>query len=87
MRCKDNNNNNPGGNSRICCGAWDYSCHTYIHDSTRIDSIMYKTQSHSITGYTGTVYNYSATPVYNYFYMIMLIYIKSNYNYLLQKHK
>ena len=32
MRCKDNNHNNPGGNSRVGCGAWDYSCHRYVHD-------------------------------------------------------
>jgi hypothetical protein len=70
MRCKDNNNSNPGGNSRVGCGAWDYSCQTYIHDSTRIDSILHKTISHTITGFNDSIYNYSITPVYNYFYMI-----------------
>ena len=70
MRCKDNNNSNPGGNSRVGCGAWDYSCQTYVHDSTRIDSILHKTISHTITGFNDSIYNYSITPVYNYFYMI-----------------
>jgi hypothetical protein len=70
MRCKDNNNSNPGGNSRVGCGAWDYSCQTYVHDSTRIDSILHKAISHTITGFNDSIYNYSITPVYNYFYMI-----------------
>ncbi len=57
MRCKDNNNNNPGGNSRIGCGAWDYSCHTYIHDSTRIDSILNLQKSHNISNFSGNTYH------------------------------
>ena len=39
MRCKDGQVNQSGGNN-VACGEWDYSCHTYIHDSTRIDSIL-----------------------------------------------
>jgi len=69
MRCKGGLVNTSGGNN-IACGEWDYSCHTYIHDSTRIDSIMYKTANHTITGFNGPTYNYSSVPVYNYFYII-----------------
>ena len=67
MRCKDNNNNNPGGTSRVGCGAYDYSCQTYVHDSTRIDSILSIQASHSISSFNGTLYNYSVNPVYNYY--------------------
>ena len=67
MRCKDNNNNNPGGNSRVGCGAWDYSCHTYVHDSTRIDSILSYQSSHLISSFSGNDYNYSINPVYNFY--------------------
>ncbi len=69
MRCKDGLVNTSGGNN-VACGEWDYSCHTYIHDSTRIDSIMHKTNSHLISGFNGTSYNYCINPVYSYFYMI-----------------
>ena len=69
MRCKDNVVNTNGQSNSIGCGAWDYTCNTYIHDSTRIDSIMHKTQSHIITNYTGISYSYCYTPVYNYFYI------------------
>jgi hypothetical protein len=70
MRCKDNNNNNPGGTSRIGCGAYDYSCQTYVHDSTRVDSILNFTPDHIISGFNGSTYHYSTNPIYNYFYAI-----------------
>ena len=70
MRCKDNNNNNPGGTSRIGCGAYDYSCQTYIHDSTRVDSVLNFTPDHIISNFSGNTYNYSNTPVYNYYHYL-----------------
>ena len=69
MRCKDAQVNTTGGNN-VACGEWDYSCHTYIHDSTRIDSILNWTNSHSVTGFSGTTYGYSITPTYNYYYYL-----------------
>jgi hypothetical protein len=69
MRCKNGQVNTSGGNN-VACGEWDYSCHTYIHDSTRIDSIMHKTASHTISGFSGSTYTYSSNAVYNYFYTL-----------------
>ena len=63
MRCKDNVINTSGSINNIGCGAWDYSCHTYIHDSTRVDSILSKQKSHVISNFTGNTYNYSQTPI------------------------
>ncbi len=40
MRCKNNLVSN-SSNKDQGCGEWDISCNTYLHDSTRIDSIMY----------------------------------------------
>mgnify|MGYP001363146982 CR=1 FL=1 len=65
MRCKDNVNTNPGGNSRLGCGAWDYSCHTYIHDSSRVDSILNFTPDYIISNFSGSNYSYSINPIYN----------------------
>lgn len=65
MRCKDDVMNTSGGNG-IGCGEWDYSCNTYIHDSTRIDSILKLQASHSISNFSGSTYNYSTSPIYNY---------------------
>tara|TARA_B110000495_G_C23019281_1_gene604349 strand:- start:153 stop:2390 length:2238 start_codon:yes stop_codon:yes gene_type:complete len=68
MRCKDDIVNTSGGNN-VGCGEWDYSCHTYIHDSTRIDSLLATITSHTITGFNGNTYSYSVNPVYNYYYV------------------
>lgn len=68
MRCKDDIVNTSGGNN-VGCGEWDYSCHTYIHDSTRVDSLLSKISSHTINGFPGSIYYYSINPVYNYHYI------------------
>tara|TARA_B100000508_G_scaffold137355_2_gene131762 strand:+ start:56051 stop:59410 length:3360 start_codon:yes stop_codon:yes gene_type:complete len=65
IRCRDGQVNTGGGNSNAC-GEWDYSCNTYVHDSTRIDSIARITPSHTISGFSGATYDYTTQPVYNY---------------------
>ena len=55
MRCKDNVVNTSGSVNNVGCGAWDYSCHTYIHDSTRVDSILPKQASHTISSFSGNI--------------------------------
>ncbi len=72
MRCKDAQVNTSGGNN-IACGEWDYSCHTYIHDSTKIDSTLNKILSHisnTTSLIAGITYNFVNSPVYNYYYNI-----------------
>lgn len=66
MRCKDGLVSVPGNTNRGC-GEWDYSCNTYITDSSRVDSIMSYTNSHYISAFTGTTYNYVETPLYDYY--------------------
>ena len=67
MRCKDDVINTSGSINNIGCGAWDYSCHTNIHDSSRVDSIKAKTTSHVISNFSGNTYSYSNSPIYNYY--------------------
>ncbi|SVC50122.1 uncharacterized protein METZ01_LOCUS302976, partial [marine metagenome] len=67
IRCKDNVVNTSGGNTTYGCGAWDYNCHTYIHDSSRIDSVLSFTPDHIISNFSGTNYDYSNAPIYNYY--------------------
>ncbi len=68
MRCK-NGLISPGvaGQTNIGCGEWDYTCNTYIVDSTKVDSTKAKHPSHIITGFTGTTYNYTTQPTYTYY--------------------
>jgi len=70
MRCKDGVVNTSGSINYIGCGAWDYTCNTYIHDSTRIDSLLAFTSSHSISNFSGSTFSYSDIPAYNYYQII-----------------
>ena len=66
MRCK-NGLVSPGiaGQTNIGCGEWDYSCNTYITDSSRVDSSMSTRASHTISNFTGSSFPYITTPYYN----------------------
>lgn len=65
MRCKDANVST-GTQRDLGCGEWDISCNTYIHDSTSIDSVTASTSSYSISNFSGTTFDYTAQPTYNY---------------------
>jgi len=66
MRCK-NGAVSTGGNTNLGCGEWDYSCNTYVHDSSRADSLASSTSSHTISGFTGATFNYTTQPTYDYY--------------------
>lgn len=72
MRCKDGNIS-PGisGQTNIGCGEWDYSCNTYIIDSLRTDSITATHPTHTITGFSGSTFNYTESPVYDHYQYTM----------------
>ena len=68
MRCKDGLVSPPVvGQTNIGCGEWDYSCNTYIHDSSRVDSVMYTTPDYTVSGYTGSTFSYTSIPTYDFF--------------------
>lgn len=64
MRCPDAAIN-PGDNSQGC-GEWDYSCNTFIYDSTRVDSAKATHPSHLISNFGGDVFNYTTQPTFSY---------------------
>ncbi len=66
MRCKDGLVSVPG-NTNMGCGEWDYSCNTYINDSSRVDSVLSSTNSHYISAFNGSTFNYVETPLYDYY--------------------
>lgn len=68
MRCKNGNVSPPiSGQTDIGCGEWDISCNTYIHDSTSVDSVAATTSSHAISNFSGTTFDYSIQPTYDYY--------------------
>ncbi len=66
MRCKDGLISVPGNTNRGC-GEWDYSCNTYITDSSRVDSVLSYTNSHTISAFSGSTFNYVETQLYDYY--------------------
>ena len=49
------------------CGEWDYSCNTYIVDSTKVEKAPKTAPSHLISNFTGTNYVYTSQPLYDYY--------------------
>jgi len=66
MRCKDGLVSTTSDRNKGC-GEWDYSCNTYIHDSSMVDSILSYTKSHTISNFTGDTYNYVEDATRNYY--------------------
>jgi hypothetical protein len=66
MRCKDGLVSD-GADRNRGCGEWDYSCNTYIHDSTRVDSSKAVHPDFLISNFSGTVFNYTTQPTYTYY--------------------
>ncbi|OYU95658.1 MAG: hypothetical protein CFE21_10995 [Bacteroidetes bacterium B1(2017)] len=66
MRCKnalvsDQTNRNLG------CGEWDYSCNTYIVDSSKVEEALNNQPNYIISNFTGTSFAYTSKPVYDYY--------------------
>ena len=65
MRCHDA----AVGNGNVGCREWDYSCNTFITDSSRVDSTRLIHLTHIISNFdntAGNTFRYSEQPVYTY---------------------
>ena len=63
MRCKGARVST-GSNRNLGCGEWDYSCNTYISDSTRADSLLVNTNKYQIVPDTNSSGLFSSTPTW-----------------------
>lgn len=66
MRCKNaliSNQSSPNQG----CGEWDYSCNTYIVDSSKVEKAPKTWPSHLISNFTGTNYVYTSQQPYDYY--------------------
>ncbi len=66
MRCKDNKVSN-FQNRDQGCGEWDASCNTYLHDSTRVDSLLNTHPDFTVSNFSGTSFDYTTQGVYDYY--------------------
>jgi hypothetical protein len=65
MRCKGAQVST-AANRNLGCGEWDYSCNTFIKDSSKIDSIGLNTLNYKISNFSGTTFPYTTTAINNY---------------------
>jgi len=65
MRCKGAQISVPG-NTNLGCGEWDYSCNTYIEDSSYTDSLAAIHPTHVISGFEGEEFFYTNEPTNTY---------------------
>ena len=56
MRCHDA----AVGFGNVGCREWDYSCNTFITDSTRVDSTRQTAPSHVISNFSGSAFSYTS---------------------------
>ena len=66
MRCKDGLVST-GTNRNLGCGEWDYSCNTYLVDSTKVEEANSTVTSHHITNFSDLIFFYKSDPVYDYY--------------------
>ncbi|GEM_PF-50193 len=68
IRCTDGLVSQPyTGQTNIGCGEWDYSCNTFVIDSSRVDSSISIQKSHTITNYSGTTYPFTTQTTYDFY--------------------
>lgn len=56
-----------GTSRNLGCGEWDYSCNTYIHDSTSFDSTQSLVSNYLISNFSGTSFPYSTSVLYDFY--------------------
>ena len=65
MRCHDAQVNT-GNNNQAGCRDFDFSCNTYITDSTKVESVSSTILSHTITNFETANFPFKTTPVYDF---------------------
>ncbi|MGK0388946.1 MAG: hypothetical protein ACI94Y_001679, partial [Maribacter sp.] len=65
MRCLDGALN--PGDSSTGCHEWDYSCNTFITDSTTVDSTLRTHPDYIISNNSETIFNYTSQPTYTHY--------------------
>lgn len=66
MRCK-NGLISDGTNRNKGCGEWDYSCNTFLVDSSKVEVIPQTAPKFVVSNFSGNQFAYTAKPVYDYY--------------------
>jgi hypothetical protein len=66
MRCKDGLVST-GSNRNLGCGEWDYSCNTYVADSSKVEKVASVQKDYVVSNFTGNSYPYTTLQTYNHY--------------------
>ncbi|MCC6372273.1 MAG: hypothetical protein IT236_14815, partial [Bacteroidia bacterium] len=66
MRCKNNLISTQAAPNQGC-GEWDYSCNTYVVDSSKIENALNNAPNYLISNFTGSVFPFTNQPVFDYY--------------------
>lgn len=67
LRCYEGGINQGSDAAGVGCREWDYSCTTYLVDSTSTDSTQASHPTHTISNFGGSTYDYTDQPTYTYY--------------------
>lgn len=66
MRCKKGLIST-GTNRNLGCGEWDYSCNTYVVDSTKAEKVASIQKDYVVSNFTGTTYSYTSQQTFDHY--------------------
>lgn len=66
MRCKNGLVSTPTDRN-LGCGEWDYSCNTFIADSTKIEKVLFQQPNYVVSNFTGNAFNYTTQQTFDHF--------------------
>ena len=66
MRCKNAQISN-SGSPNLGCGQWDYSCNSYIADSSKVEKELNLQPNYVVSNFAGTTFSYVSQPTYDYY--------------------
>lgn len=66
MRCK-NALVSTATDRNLGCGEWDYSCNTFVADSTKIEKVLTQQPNYVVSNFTGTSFSYTSQQTFDYY--------------------
>ena len=66
MRCK-NALVSTSDNRNLGCGEWDYSCNTYVVDSSKVEAVQATQPKYVISNFSGNNFAFSTKEIYDYY--------------------
>ena len=66
MRCKNALVSTPTDRN-LGCGEWDYSCNTFVVDSTKIEKVLFQQPDYIISNFSGSTFNYTSQPTFDHY--------------------